>query len=387
MQDVKTFEKENRATLAALFARIDETRDELVSLLREIAETPAPTFQEQQRTALLAGRFPEAGLRDVHALPGGSVLGYTGGRSRPNTLLLAAHIDTVFPMETDLSTRVEGQILHGPGTGDNAASIAALLTVARLWNELGIRPARNVAVSGTVCEEGNGNLAGIAEVLDELEGNVCEVIAVDGQSSAVVTRSLAIRRYLLRTEGSGGHSWTHFGRASAVHELARIVAAVTSLSVPLEPKTTLNVGTIHGGTSINAIAQECEAQVDLRSLDVDSLRELDSSFRQVVGETPAAEVKTEVRLIGERPGASIPQDSPLVEAAVEAAQHLGLGTDLDSASTDAALPLARGIPAVCFGTYLGRGVHTLEEQVRLDSLAPGLKRLALAVLMRTGLES
>jgi acetylornithine deacetylase/succinyl-diaminopimelate desuccinylase-like protein len=387
MQDVKTFEKENRVTLTALFARIDETRDELISLLRDIAEAPAPTFQEQTRTALLLQRFPEVGLRQVHALPGGSVLGYTGDRSRPNTLLLAAHIDTVFPIETDLSTRVEGQVLHGPGTGDNAANVAVVLTLARLWNELGIRPARNVAIAGTVCEEGNGNLAGIAEVLDELGDRVDEVIAVDGYSSAVVTRSLAIHRYLLRTQGSGGHSWAHFGRASAVHELARIVAAVTSLSVPREPKTSFNVGTIRGGTSINAIAQECEAQVDLRSLDVDSLRELDSSFRRVVEEIPAAEVKTSVRLIGERPGASIPHDSPLVDTAVEAARLLGLDVDLDSASTDAALPLARGIPAVCFGTYLGRGVHTLEEQVQLDSLAPGLKRLALAVLMRTGLES
>jgi len=387
MQDAKTFVNEHKAALVPLIARIEEEQDVLVSLVREIAETPAPTFEEKARTALLTERFPEVGLRDVHALPGGSVLAYTGGRDRPNTLLLAAHIDTVFPMETDLSTRLDGQLLHGPGIGDNAANVAALLTLARLWSESGIRPTRNVAFCGTVGEEGNGNLAGIREVLDELGDGVSEVIAVDGKNSAVMTRSLAIRRYLLRVEGPGGHSWTEFGRSSAIHELARVVTALTSLSVPEEPRTTFNVGTIRGGTSVNAIAQECETQIDLRSTDVAALEELDREFHRIVRDVPATDVKTEVRLIGERPGASIAHDSLLVDTAVQTARHLGMDVRLESSSTDAALPLSRGIPAVCFGIYRGSGTHTLEERIELDSLVPGLKRLALAVLMRTGLES
>jgi acetylornithine deacetylase/succinyl-diaminopimelate desuccinylase-like protein len=386
MTDASRFVEEHQQIVEALFESIDQSREDLIALIREIAEIPAPSYQEEKRTEFLLEQLPAVGLRDVHALPKGSVLGYSRSRSEGNTLLLAAHIDTVFPAETDLTTRIEGSRLYGPGTGDNATNVAALLTLARLLKPLGIRLGRNVAFCGNVCEEGKGGLAGIREVVAELGNKLGEVIAVDGVTATIVNRSVAIRRHLIRIEGPGGHGWETFGSPSAIHEMGRIVAAVRSLEVPTEPKTTFNVGVIRGGTSVNAIAQQCEAEVELRSLEQQELEQLEHRFLEIVHDASSLDLEIGTEIIDERPGAALAPDHRLVVAAASSAVYLGLETQLTGASTDTAIPLSCGIPAVGFGIYRGKGEHTLEEYVALDSLTTGLKRLALAVLMLCGVE-
>jgi len=387
VNDAAKFVAEHAATVNALFEQIDESRDDLIAQIREVAEIPAPSFHEEKRTQYLLELLPTLGLADVHALPRGSVLGYTRSRADGDMLLLAAHIDTVFPVETDLTTRIEGSSLYGPGSGDNATNVAALLTLARLLKDSGIRTARNVAFCGNVCEEGKGGLRGIREVMDELGDGVGEVIAVDGETSGVVHRSLAIRRYALRIQGPGGHSWGDFGTPSAVHEMGRVVAALSSLPVTAEPKTTFNVGVIRGGTSVNAIAQQCEAEVDLRSLDPKELEKLEAGFLEIVRDVSSERIRAETEIIDERPGAALPEGHRLEAVSLSTASHLGLQVELKGSSTDTAVPLSRGIPAVGFGIYRGSGVHTIEERVDLESLTVGLKRLALAVLMLTGIEA
>lgn len=387
MTDATQFAREHKKTVDALFAAIDASRDIMIALTREIAEIPAPSFHERRRTEYLLEAMPSCGLRDVHSLPRGSVLGYTRSEAEGNMLVLAAHIDTVFPEETDIGTHIQGATLFGPGVGDNAANIAAILTLARILNQCGIRTIRNVAFCGNVCEEGRGSLKGIREVMDALGDKVGEVIAVDGQLSSVVNRSLAIRRHAIRIRGPGGHSWGHFGTPSAVHEMGRIVAAVCDLPVPSEPKTTFNVGVVRGGTSVNAIAQECEAEVDLRSLEQEGLEALEKAFLKIVRDLPSKKMRVETEVIDERPGAALPADHPLEAISVSTANHLGIHVKLEGSSMDCAVPLSQGIPSIGFGVYRGTGAHTLEERIELDSLPVGMKRLGLAVLMLAGVET
>jgi acetylornithine deacetylase/succinyl-diaminopimelate desuccinylase-like protein len=309
------------------------------------------------------------------------VIGFTGSGDDPDTLLLAAHIDTVFPIDTALETRVEGSTLFGPGTGDNAANVAAVITLAEIMDELRLDLRRNVAVCGTVCEEGAGNLAGIREVLDHLGNRLKNAIAVDGRTPYLMHRSQAIRRYRIEASGPGGHSWDGFGTPSAVHELARIVTALSEIKVPAEPRTTFNVGTINGGRSVNAIAQSCAADVDLRSLEPGYLEKLERDLLDLVSRVPARGVRVHAELAGERPAAEEPLESPLVRIGIDTAGYLGFEAELIASSTDAALALSRGISSISMGTYRGRGVHTLQEQVDLDSLTTGLKWLGLTVLM------
>jgi tripeptide aminopeptidase len=385
MDRVAQFADDNASAVERVFERIDGMQDTLTGRIREIAEIPSPTFDEVRRTDYLERAFPDVGLKDVTKLPGGSVLAFTESGDSMGTLLLAAHIDNVFPVETDLTTRIEGSRLHGPGTGDNAANLAAILTLAEILRDKAISLGVNVAFCGNVCEEGRGNLAGIAEVVDFMGEKLGTVVAVDGRMPHILNRSLAIRRYAITAHGPGGHSWMDFGVPSAVHELARVIAELSRIDAPAEPKTTFNVGTIHGGTAVNAIAQDCTAEVDLRSLEPGRLESLEREFLRIVEETPAAGVTARAEIIGERPAGTVSPDSPLVETAWEAATYLGLVPELGAASTDAALPASRGIPAIAMGTYRGDGVHTLEEYVEIDSLTTGLKWLALTVLVLTGI--
>lgn len=386
MANIDQFIGTNESLLKRLFEKINGSRDVIIARVRRIAETPSPTFQETGRTQYLMTEFPEVGLVDVHSLPMGSVLGFTRSRRAPLTLLLAAHIDTVFPMETDLKTRIEGDVLRGPGTGDNAANVAAVITLAGILKDLGIEPAGNIAFCGTVREEGLGNLGGMAEVLEEVGDMTAAAIAVDGLAPSITNRSQAIKRYAVTVRGPGGHSWSHFGTPSAIHEMAKIVSALASYDVHADPKTTFNVGKIQGGKSINAIAQECTIEVDLRSLVQESVDDLERNFLQMLKDIPTAGMTVETKLIGEKPGVSIDPEDPLVITAAAAGRHVGLEPALNAASTDATLPLSRGIPAVSFGTYAGGGTHTLEEYVDLDSLTTGLKWLALTVLALAGVK-
>ena len=381
MEHITGFVRRNKAVIDSAFSHIDESYSKLVERIREIAETPAPTFQEAKRTKLVEQAFSRAGLHDVHSLGRGSVLGFTHSGQDGDTLLLAAHIDTVFPVETDLTTRIEGSTLFGPGTGDNAANVAAIITLAEMFNELDIHTGRNIAFCGTVREEGIGNLGGIAEVTEALGETIGTVIAVDGHMTSVMHRSQAIRRYAVKVRGPGGHSWEHFRTPSAIHELARIITALTAIEVPDDPKTTFNVGTVWGGTSVNAIAQEANAEVDLRSLEKEKVEWLETELLTLVRELPVGAVTAGAELIGTRPAAMQDPESELVRTAVDTAGYLGNQVRLTAASTDAALSLDRGIPSIAFGTYNGKGTHTLEEQVDLNSLIPGLKWLALTVLI------
>ena len=381
MDEVTRFVKTNAPVVGQLLDAIEAKRDILTARTREIAEIPSPTHDEERRSVYLSDLFPRLGLKDVIRLPWGSVLAFTRSADDPGMLLLAAHIDNVFPIDTDLTTQIDGSTLYGPGTGDNAANVAAIVTLAEILRELRIDPPRNIAFCGTVCEEGAGNLAGMREVLDHLGGRVTTVIAVDGRMPSLMHRSQAARRYHLKTTGPGGHSWDGFGTPSAIHEMARIIAALSEIEVPAAPKTTFNVGTVHGGKSVNAIAQSCEAEIDLRSLDSGRLDRLEHDLLEIIQHVPAKGINVEARIVGERPAAEEPLESRPVQTAIGAARYLGFEPEPTASSTDAALSLSRGIPSISIGTYRGKGVHTLEEQVDLSSLSTGLKWLALTVLV------
>jgi len=383
MQDATNFAR-GEPRLDELFAAIESSKDRLVADIRTISEVPAPTFAEHRRTSLLLERLPRVGLRDVHALPLGSVVGYSRGRSDAGTLLLASHIDTVFPDDTDLTTRIDGDLLRGPGTGDNASGVAATLHVLGLMHTLGLRPACNVAFAGTVGEEGRGGLRGMKEVLDELGGRVSRVIAVDGDLDTVVDGAVAIRRYEVTIRTAGGHAWSDFGAASAVHAMSRIVADVADLETPRKPRTTLNVGTIVGGSTVNSIAQSCTVELELRSLDSDVLAGLDRQLLAILQSDESGEVQLEFELVDDRPGGVLAAGHPLRTIATESAAFFDLPAKLRAASTDATIPLARDVPAICIGVQRGNGVHTTDECLEIDSLVPGCKRLALALLMAAG---
>lgn len=351
---------------------------DLVQEVIGIAQVPAPTGQEQERALHVKERMRSVGLQEVTIDATGNVIGRLPGSGEGPVVLLAAHIDTVFPIETDVTVHVDGDVLRGPGVGDNSASVAVMLWAAELLRRTGARLQGDVIFVATVGEEGLGNLRGIRAVMDTYRQQVDYVVPLDGSLGGLVRHGVGSRRFRLVVEAEGGHSWGAFGAPSAIHALAKMVAAIADIRVPPTPKTTFNVGTISGGTSVNTIAAHAEAVIDLRSLDQVELRRLEDRVRRIVHDVAVAtSVRAELELIGDRPTGWIADDHPLCEAVRVVHDFMGIQTRVYPSSTDANVPLSMGIPAATVGVHLGGNGHRLDEYIHAPTLPKGLGQVLL----------
>ncbi|MFZ5814142.1 MAG: M20/M25/M40 family metallo-hydrolase [Bacillota bacterium] len=354
---------------------------QLVDEVIAICQIPAPTFQEQRRASYVQQRMAEIGLADVHRDAVGNVIGRLKGAGRGPVILVAAHLDTVFPLETDVTVHVDGEILRAPGVGDNSASVATMLHAARLMRLAGVEPAGEIIFAATCGEEGLGNLYGMRAVMEAVREEVDYVLPLDGSLGGLVRESVGSRRFRLVITTDGGHSWGAFGAPSAIHSLGRMIAQISDIRVPNHPKTTFNVGTISGGTSVNTIANRAEAVLDLRSLDREELFKLEERVKRIVSSVAhATGVVAELELLGDRPTGAIADDHPLCRLVREVHHYLGIGTRSYPSSTDGNIPLSMGIPAVTVGVTLGGNGHRLDEYIHTSPLTKGLAQVMLLLL-------
>ena len=356
----------------------------VLRLTQEIAAVPSPTGDEAAKSALVAQLFGTEGLvteRDELGDVVATIPGRAAARTGMPRLLIAAHIDTVFPHGTPLVIGRTAERLSGPGVGDNSVAVAAALMLARLFRAAGETPAVDLLLTGNVGEEGLGNLRGIREVMTS-QADVGAVIALEGHNLGRVTHvAVGSRRYQITAQGPGGHSWGDFGRPSAIHALARVVAELDGIALPRSPKTTLNVGTIGGGVSVNTIAPEATALLDVRSIDESALHRLGDRVTRIVERSNReGTVELTLETIGERPAGVVAVDSPIVRLAASTLTALGIEPSFDASSTDANVPIAAGIPAVCIGLTTGGNVHRIDEFIDLGPVATGVAQLALLTL-------
>ncbi len=365
--------------IAAVQAAATAAASRVVDLAARIAAVPAPTGDEGDRSRDVAALLAEDGVeRSVDDL-GDVVAVLPGARRDGPAVLLAAHLDTVFSRQTELPIRRDDRHLHGPGVGDNSLGVAAVLALPGLLRAAGLEPEVDLLLTGNVGEEGLGNLRGMRAVMDA-HPRIAAAIAVEGHNLGRVTHvAVGSRRLRLVARGPGGHSWGDFGRPSAVHALARVVADLAALPLPRAPKTTLNVGMIEGGVSVNSIAPAASCLVDLRSVDAAALSRLTERVDAVVAAHQGG-VSVTSELLGERPAGVVPFESSIVRLAAAALAALGVDVAYDASSTDANVPIARGIPAVCLGLTTGGNVHREDEYVDLAPVATGVAQLALVAL-------
>ncbi len=348
----------------------------LLALLRRICETPAPTFAEEARADLVAGLLSEAGLEPRRDRVGNVTARVPGGFGP--RVLVAAHLDTVFPAATDVTVKERNGKLTAPGIGDNSASLAVLVRYAQLAADdktVGktsetARP--RLTLAATVGEEGLGNLRGIRELMTRA-ADFELVVALDGHLGTIVNRAVGSKRFEVTLEAAGGHSWGDYPSSSAVHALGDAVHALTRLEVPREPRSSLNVGQVSGGTSVNAIAQEARFNLDLRSLDADVLARLERDALKAVRRVARQhEVRAEVVQVGDRP-AAVSDNAALVAAARGALQGVDVVPREAASSTDANAAMAAGLPAISFGVYVGGDAHRLSEWLEPGSLLTGYR--------------
>lgn len=363
---------------------------------------PAPPFGEQARSEWLACRFAEAGLSNVKTDQVGNVCGIRPAANLPSestgpVVVISAHIDTVFPAGTPLNPIVDADLLQAPGACDNGAGVAGILAIAHALNQSGIELPAPLIFLGNVGEEGEGDLRGMRHFYNQgpLASRIAAHIVLDGAGAdSAVTQALGSRRFRVTINGPGGHSFTDAGLPNPIAALASALAVAADLELPQEPRTTLNLGTIRGGTSVNSIPESAQASIDLRSTDPDQLLRLEVALHRAVEDAVAhsnSKAQTAGKIgklltcaivkIGDRPAAHLPGDSPLLEALRAVDRHLNLRTDLRLGSTDANIPLSLGVPALSIGAGgEGGGAHTQAEWYSAKDRETGLRRVLLLTL-------
>jgi acetylornithine deacetylase/succinyl-diaminopimelate desuccinylase-like protein len=354
--------------------------DGILDLTCEIQSIPAPTFYETRRAAFFLKQFRALNLKDVQVDPAGNVLARMPGGGQARPLVVSAHMDTVHPLDTPLDCQKLEDRIVGPGIGDNALGLAAVVGLVKLLRMRESALPGDLWLAANVSEEGLGDLRGIQAIVDQFGGSPLAYLVVEGMGlGTVLHRGLGVERYKISVQTPGGHSWVDYGQPSAIHELARIVTRITDLPLPRNPCTTLNVGVIQGGTSVNTIAAQAWLELDLRSEDRSTLARLVKDVNQLVHAARRAEVTLKMERIGKRQAGQVPVDHPLVLLACEVLGELGMEARLDVASTDANLPLSRGYPSICVGITLGNNAHTRDEYILTKPVAQGLAQLLLLV--------
>lgn len=371
----------------------------------EMCQIPAPSYQEEKKAEYVLGKMQEAGLEDVHIDEVGNVLGVRKGNGNGPRIVLAGHTDTVFPMETDLTLKQDGNRYSCPGIGDDTRAVAELLSIARAMNAVGIRGEGDIVFCANVCEEGLGDLRGTKHVFG-VDGSARHpfdgFISIDDKNtSGIIYQAVGSERYLVTFHGTGGHSYTGFGIPSPIHAMGRAIAKISDFQVPSAPKTTFTVGVVNGGSSVNVIAEESSMLVDMRSLDANALAELSAKFHKAVEEAVEEEnarwglgindsdcITVTFEQKGKRPAGTQEKQCQIVQAANVANQVIGMETlYIGAASTDANIPISLGIPAITVGWGgKGGGEHTIHEWYEHTETWKGPQRDLLLLLALSGFE-
>jgi len=381
------------------FRFIDQSHDETSEELIRICEIPAPPFKEEERGLYIKRKFEELGLARVRVDHEGNVIAERPGRSKDPSVIVSAHLDTVFPEGTDVRVKREGRRLYAPGISDNTCGLVSLPVLARALESGGVKTEGTIYFVATVGEEGQGNLRGVRHLFTEGEfsSGTDAFISLDGPGVERIThRALGSRRYRVTVSGPGGHSWGDFGIVNPVHALGRAIARFAAYPAPLSPRTSYNVGLIDGGSSVNAIPESASMTVDLRSVSNEEIEKLEAFLRKVVELAVREEnsqramsgtsLDYEFKQVGDRPSGETPIQSEIVQAAISCSRALGIEPRLDCSSTDSNIPISLSIPAITIGAGgISNNCHTLMEWYDPAGRELGLKRLLLLAVALAGL--
>lgn len=381
--------------LAPVRAQLAARDDAIVRAQVALAQIAAPTGDEHDRAAWVLSQLRRCGLDDVRLDDAGNAIGRRAGQRDLPPVVVCAHLDTVFPRGTKIHVRRDGPRLVGPSINDNSRGVAVMLALAEVIGAEGAPSLRPIEFVATTGEEGAGNLRGATHYFADRGRGAAAMIALDGAGDErIVHRALGSQRFRIAYAGAGGHSWAAYGAPNAVHAAAGAAARLAALRMPATPRTSLSVGRIGGGISVNTIPDYAWLEVDLRSTNSGVLeryaRQIALVSHAVCNEengrrTPGSRALTcTVELIGSRPCGETPASHPLVQVAQVATTLVGRQPELSTASTDANVPISQGIPAIAIGAG-GRGgdAHTSNEWFENADGTRGIARALTIVIAAT----
>jgi tripeptide aminopeptidase len=383
----------------AAAAKLDADYDRTVADIVTLTEIPAPPFKEEARGKAYLAMLKAHGLTNVEMDAEGNVMGVRPGsvtRGKGPFVVIAAHLDTVFPEGTDVKVKREGTRLMAPGIGDDTRSLATLLAYVRALDAAGLKTKADILFVGNVGEEGPGDLRGTRFLFNKgpYKGKISAFFSMDGSDpSRIVDKGVGSKRYRVTFNGPGGHSYGAFGIVNPMAAMSRAVTDLYAIQTPKDPKTTYSASVTGGGTSVNSIPNAVFMEFDMRSESAAELAKLDQSLigildKAVAGENAARSTKDgkvsyEAKVIGERPAGNTPTSADIVVLTAAAITALGMTPQHEDSSTDSNVPMSLGIPAVTIGAG-GKGgrAHALDEWIDVEK-APTVKgmQVGLAALL------
>lgn len=388
----------NNEKIAKAFEYIKSEDDNTTQETLTMCQIPAPSHQEKKKAEYVLEKFKEIGLLNVHMDAVCNVLGTWPGDGDGPVIMLAAHTDTVFPIDTDVTVKKEGNRYYCPGINDDTHAAAEIMAVAKAMVRYDIHAHGDIIFCANVCEEGLGDLKGIKYIFNN-DNNIDAFVSVDNPvTGGVVYTATGSRRYKVTFTGNGGHSFADFGLPNPIHAMGRAIAKISDFKAPELPKTTFNVGVIEGGTSVNTISASAGMLMDIRSDSDEELERLTEEFMNAVESAVEEEnarwdadkpqVKADIEVKGVRPAGTQEPDCPIVKAAFDAARMLGIEPELrGESSTDANIPISMGIPAITVGRGGNEGgVHTVHEWFEPVESWLGPQRDLLLILLLAGYE-
>lgn len=361
-------------------ASLESDWDRIIQDVITLTEIAAPPFHEAERAKAYAAMLTEAGLSDVEIDAEGNASGLRKGTAPGGPLLvIAAHLDTVFPPGTNVKVRHEGNRLAAPGIGDDTCSLAVLLAFIRALDRAGFKTKNDILFMGNVGEEGAGDLRGVRYLFtkSKYKDRIKQFISFETGRGAIANGGVGSKRYRVNFHGPGGHSYGAFGMVNPSFAMGNAIVSFGQMKVPETPKTTFNVGIVEGGTSVNSIPHDVAMTIDMRSESKEALQAevdylMDILPKAVAAENAArstklGEISYEAKLIGDRPVGQTPVDSEIVQVATAAMNAVGVTPKYRIGSTDSNIPMSLGIQAVTLGSGFAptRG-HSLDESLPLD---------------------
>ena len=359
---------------------IADHQEELKKLIRDLCAIPAPSNHEELRAAFCKEWFEQNGGENVEIDEALNVICPYGVTEHNDIIVFMAHTDTVFPDLEPMPLREEDGKYYCPGVCDDTANLAVLMIVARYFMQKAAKPRCGLLFVANSGEEGLGNLKGSRAICERYGSRMKELITLDGLSlDDLVNEAVGSHRYRVTVRTEGGHSFGRFGNRNAIRCMSSLIDSLYTVKVPEEngSKTTYNVGTISGGTSVNTIAQECQMLYEYRSDNKNCLAAMQKMFGAMIEAYRATGIEIDVELLGERPCAGdvdpVRWKDLLDRSETSIREVLGLEPKYHSGSTDCNIPLSLGIPSVCMGVVIGAGCHTRTEWLDLASLQEGCR--------------